>query len=96
MQSDDNRIWHHVAISYDGNELTIYIDNVSTKLGALKGTVLVRTILGWGNSRSKIPFPRSMRSQGLRVTSSVSTTEPFSTHDVTLGDVDASLFHIKI
>ena len=32
----------------------------------------------------------------MRVTSSVSTTEPFSTHDVTLGDVDGSLFRIKI
>ena len=31
----------------------------------------------------------------LWVTSSVSTTEPLSTHDVTLGDVDGTLFHIK-
>ena len=32
----------------------------------------------------------------LRVTSSVSTTEPLSTHDVTLVNVDGSLFHIQI
>ena len=30
------------------------------------------------------------------VTSRVSTTEMFSTHDVSLGNVDGSLFHIKI
>ena len=43
VQSDDSIKWHHVAISYDGNALTIYVDNVTTKLGALKGTVLDRT-----------------------------------------------------
>ena len=32
----------------------------------------------------------------LRVTSSVSTTQMLSTHDVPLGNVDGSLFHIKI
>ena len=50
------------------------------------------------NNVANRPFPWNMRSQAhrLRVTSSVSTTEPLSTHDVTLGDVDGSLFHIKI
>ena len=52
MHSDGNRKWHHVAISYDGNALTIYVDNVTSKLGELKGTVFDRTILGWSNSRS--------------------------------------------
>ena len=39
---------------------------------------------------------QSRETSRLRVTSSVSTTEPLSTHDVTLGDVDGSLFHIQI
>ena len=54
VQSDENIKWHHVAISYDGNALTIYVDNVSTNIGALKGrsTVLDKTRLGSGNSRS--------------------------------------------
>ena len=45
-------------------------------------------------------FPRSMRSHGKRpgrgLTSSVSTTEMLSTHDVTLRNVDGSLFHVQI
>ena len=39
---------------------------------------------------------QSKETSRLRVRSSVSTTAPFSTHDVTLGDVDGSLFHIKV
>ena len=38
----------------------------------------------------------SRETSRLRVTSSVSTTEMLSTHDVTLRNVDWSLFHIKI
>ena len=43
-----------------------------------------------------VEHAQSRETSRLRVTSSVSTTEPFSTHDVTLGDVDGSLFHIQI
>ena len=39
---------------------------------------------------------QSRETSRFRVTSSVSTTEPLSTHDVTLEDVDGSLFHIQI
>ena len=47
VHRDDNTKWHHVAISYDGNMLTIYVDNVKTNLGALKGTLLDRFRLFW-------------------------------------------------
>ena len=50
-------------------------------------------------TKCNIPFPRrNARSREmfrLRVTSSVSTTEMLSMHDVSLGNVDGSLIHIK-
>ena len=39
---------------------------------------------------------RSRETSRSRVTSSVSTTEMLSTHDVTLRNVDGSLFHVQI
>ena len=51
------------------------------------------SVLQWTFSAENVQSRETSRS---RVTSSVSTTEMLSTYDVSLENVDGSLFHIKI
>ncbi|KAK2186128.1 hypothetical protein NP493_214g03037 [Ridgeia piscesae] len=54
INSDDGD-WHHVAVSYDGRSATMYVDNVKTRLGNMRGLFLEKhcpIVVGHTNSRS--------------------------------------------